>query len=171
MKSTFISIIVLFFSITSQAQFENCKYLEEGQKPAKAELAEMNWLEGYWVGEGFGGIIEEIWTNKMGGAMMGSFRMVVDGEVSFYELMTISQEDETLLLRIKHFDKNLKGWEEKDQSIEIKLVEIKPDIAYFEGLTFEKVSDNQLNIFVVFDESEDQKNEGKFSYKRKERNF
>lgn len=158
---------MLLISFSLQAQFKNCKYLEEGQNPEKAELSEISWLEGHWIGEGFGGTIEEIWTNEMGGAMMGSFRMVVDGDVSFYEIMTITQEEESLLLRIKHFDKKLKGWEEKDQSIETKLVEIKPDIACFEGLTMQKINENELMIYVVFDK-EDAHSETGFKYRRKE---
>lgn len=161
----FIISLSLMTSFSVQAQFDNCKYLEEGQSSPNAELSEISWLVGHWQGESFSGTIEEIWTQEMGGAMMGSFRMIMDEKVSFYELMTISEVEKSILLKIKHFDKDLKGWEEKEESIEFKLVEISPNAVFFEGLTMEKVSDDQINIFVVIDHDA-KKEETKFSYLR-----
>lgn len=166
MKNNLLIIfIVLFASLTSHAQFANCKYLEEGQQSPPAKLSEISWLAGHWQGEGFGGTIEEIWTKEMAGSMMGSFRMIMNGEVSFYELMTITEVNNSIMLKIKHFDKDLKGWEGKDESIEFKLVQITPTAAYFEGLTMEKVTDDQLNIYVVIDH-DGKKTESKFPYSR-----
>jgi hypothetical protein len=161
------NLIIIFIAVvaTFSLQAQNCKYLEEGQASPKAQLSELEWLGGHWQGEGFGGKIEEIWSHEMGGAMMGSFRMIMKEEVSFYELMTISKEGNSILLRIKHFDKNLKGWEEKDESVEFKLVEITSTAVYFEGLTMEKVSDDLLNIYVMIDH-DGKKEEAKFEYKR-----
>jgi hypothetical protein len=90
---------------------------------------------------------------------------VVEGSVSFYELMTISEVGSTLLLRIKHFDRELRGWEEKDKSVEFKLVRVTPGKVYFDGLTFEKISENEINVYVNLDDKE-KKSEQKFSYHR-----
>jgi len=165
MKTSFMSFIFLFICTGLFAQFPNCKYLEEGQKPAKASIEEVNWITGHYQGEAFGGFIEEKWTDARAGAMMGSFRMLKEDQVKFYELMTISEEDESLVLRIKHFDKDLKGWEEKEESMETKLVEIKHQKAFFEGITFERTPNDQLYIYVIMDH-EGKKQESIFTYHR-----
>lgn len=74
------------------------------------------WLAGRWVGEGFGGDVEESWLPSAGGAMLGTFRLVVDGAPAFYELMTIENRDEGPVMLLKHFDPDLSSWEERDES-------------------------------------------------------
>ena len=96
---------------------------------------------------------------------MGSFKLVVNDKVNFYELETISEENESLLLKIKHFDAALTGWEEKDESVDFPLVKITENAVYFDELTFELVSKDELNIYVVFKEG-DENIEAKFNYKR-----
>ncbi|MGS2761688.1 DUF6265 family protein [Sinomicrobium sp. M5D2P9] len=140
------------------------QWRENSTSPA-AQLSEIAWISGYWQGTALGGTTEEIWGSPLGGSMMGSFKLVVNDEVKFYELCTISQQDETLLLRIKHFDKDLKGWEEKDESEEFRLVRMEKDKVYFDGLTFEKIGTDEINIHVFFEESGE---EMTFHYKRGE---
>ena len=82
--------------------------------------------------------------------MMGSFKLVTNENVQFYELCTISEENETLVFRLKHFHNDLKGWEEKDERLEAKLVKIENNKAYFNDFTFEKINKNELVIYAVF---------------------
>lgn len=43
-----------------------------GDKPSPpATLAAVGWLEGHWLGDGLGGVSEEIWSPPRGGVMMG----------------------------------------------------------------------------------------------------
>lgn len=70
-------------------------------------------MEGHWKGEAFEGITEEIWTPPLGGSMLFSFKLVVEDKVVFYELGHIRQLGETLVFELKHFNDDLKGWEEK----------------------------------------------------------
>jgi hypothetical protein len=97
--------------------------------------------------------------------MMCVFKLTVDGRVKFYEIVTISEENNTLILRLKHFDKSLKGWEDKDKAIEFKLVKITGNKVFFDEFTFERVDENEMNIYVVI-ENKGKKTETKFSYKR-----
>lgn len=46
------------------------------------------------------------------------FKLVWEGKVALYELLTIVAKDDSLVLRLKHLDGSLKGWEEKDESQE-----------------------------------------------------
>src|SRR5690606_25194714 len=116
-----------------------------------AELADIAWIAGHWKGKAMGGEIEEVWTPPMGGSMMGSFKFVADGKVIFYELETISAVDSTLIMRIKHFNEDLTGWEEKNETEDFKLVKITHDAVYFDQLTFKKYSDDEIGIYVVID--------------------
>lgn len=164
-KITLLSIAFLMITSLSWAQTENCKILKQGQSSPEAKIDQLSWLVGHWKGEALGGVTEEIWSPAMEGAMMGSFRLVSKGVIKFYELMTITEEDNSLILRIKHFDSQLKGWEEKDESEEFKLVEAQANKLYFNGLTFEKVNADEINIYVIFDNKEGQE-EMKFNYKK-----
>lgn len=128
------------------------------------KVADMAWVEGKWQGEAFGGEIEEIWSAPDGGSMMGMFRLVDDGKVAFYELMIISEVDKTLVLRLKHFNEDLIGWEEKDDSVEFPLVKMTKDKVWFDGYTFERTSDDIMTLWVVIEE--DQPEGMKFVYHR-----
>lgn len=166
-KITLVSALLVVFSFVSfgQTNFKNTLHWNENFGSPKATLENVGWVSGHWTGEAFGGIVEEVWTPPMGNSMMCVFKLVVKGEVQFYEICTISEENETLILRLKHFYADLKGWEEKDETHDFKLVKITEDKAYFDGFTFEKVSDNEITLYVRI--SEDGKTEEMaFRYKR-----
>ncbi|MCK0160938.1 DUF6265 family protein [Allomuricauda sp. F6463D] len=148
MKS--ITLFFLFSAgiITAQHTLQ----LPKGEASPKAELQDVAWIEGHWAGEAFGGIAEEIWSAPMGNSMMFVFRLVNDGKVSFYESGHIQQLDDSIILQLKHFDGDMKGWEEKDKTINFKLVQLEMDKVYFEGLTMEKVDDDQMNVHVLIEE-------------------
>lgn len=86
-------------------------------------ISVFSWLEGIWLGERGKNAFEEHWSGSLAGSMMGMFRWVEDGKANFYEIQTLSEEDSNLVLRIKHFNEDLTGWEEKDQSLTFDLVE------------------------------------------------
>ncbi len=101
----------------------------------------------------------------MGNSMMFVFRMVNDDKVPFYESGHIQQLDNSIILQLKHFDGNMRGWEEKNQTIDFKLVKLEPNKVYFEGLTMEKISDDQMNVWVLIEEGGNQE-EVLFAYRR-----
>nr|WP_297786864.1 DUF6265 family protein [uncultured Allomuricauda sp.] len=156
--------LILMFS-TGLVSAQETLQLTDGQSSPKANLEEVSWIEGHWTGEAFGGIAEEIWSAPLGNSMMFVFRLVNDGKVSFYESGHIQQLDDSLILQLKHFDGNMKGWEEKNQTINFKLVKLEPNKVYFEGLTMEKISEDQMNVWVLIEE-EGHTEEILFAYKR-----
>lgn len=169
MKNTILILSFLFIgfsgTLIAQSQFPNTMFLEEGETSPKSNLSAVEWLAGHWQGEAFGGITEELWTPPLGNSMMGSFKLLVDEEVSFYEIMVISEVDESLIFRLKHFHDNLKGWEEKDETHDFKLVKVTSNKVYFEGFTLEKISKDEINIYVVIEDAGKQQ-EMKFPYQR-----
>ncbi len=166
MKTILTAFIILFFTINTigQSQFQNTIFLKENQKSPKATLEDIKWIAGHWRGEAFGGITEGVWTPPLGGSMMSAFKVVQKNKVSFYEILTIVEENGSLILRLKHFHPDLKGWEEKTETIDFKLVKITPNKVFFNGYTFEKVSDNEINEYVVIDMGGEKK-EMKFNFK------
>ena len=81
--------------------------------------------------------------------MMFSFQLVVEGEVVFYELGRIRELDETLIFELNHFGKDLKGWEEKEELQSFQFIKTDGNRVCFEGQTFEKVSEDQINIYGI----------------------
>lgn len=161
----YIYIVFLLFFVNNYSQ--NTLKFDSIKKSPNATIHDVSWISGYWSGEAFGGLIEEIWSAPLGGSMMGSFKLVVDGKVEFYELCTISEENKTLVFRLKHFSKDLKGWEEKDECINSPLVKIEKNKVFFNNFTFEKILDNELNIYVMLKNDHGTEEEMKFNYKLK----
>ena len=92
------------------------------------------WLAGSWRGESGETVIEETWSELEGDNRMGMFRMVAGGTVLFYEFMTIERRDDGgWALRIKHFDRGLVGWEERQDSEVFDLTVAEPRRAVFVG--------------------------------------
>ncbi|MDO7083674.1 DUF6265 family protein [Pseudocolwellia sp. AS88] len=158
-------LLLLCFNTSANDKFDNLLFLENNQQSPKADLSVVSWLEGHWRGEAFGGIIEEVWAPALGKSMMGAFKLVVNNEVQFYEIETISEEEDTLVFRLKHFHKNLKGWEEKDITVDFVLVKVTKNKVYFNGLTLEKISNNEINLYVAIEDNGNTTEE-KFTYKR-----
>ena len=50
------------------------------------------------------------------------YRMIKDGKPIFYELLTLSEIDGTLLIRLKHFHANFVGWEDKDKTVDFRFI-------------------------------------------------
>ncbi|WP_299884024.1 DUF6265 family protein [uncultured Lacinutrix sp.] len=163
MKNAFIfTFIILFFSC--KAQTNTLKFSKNTISP-KANLSQVSWIAGHWKGEAFGGITEEIWSPPLGESMMFSFKLVTKGKVVFYELGGIREVNDTLLFQLKHFGNDFKGWEEKDETVDAKLIKIEDNRVYFDQFTFENVSDNEMNIYVVIEDN-GKTEEIKFNYKK-----
>jgi hypothetical protein len=131
-----------------------------------ATIHDVAWIAGHWIGEAFGGMGEEIWSKPDGGAMMGMYRIVKDVEVGFYEFLTISEVDSSLVLRLKHFHADLKGWEEKDDMVTFPLVKIDDRHAFFDGITFKRVDGDRLQIFLAQRKKDGTIHELEFMYDR-----
>jgi hypothetical protein len=161
----YLALVFLFAIIQSYSQ--NTLKFDASKKIPQAKISDVSWIAGHWLGEAFGGVTEEVWTAPLGESMMGSFKLVVNDQVQFYEICTISEENETLVFRLKHFHNDLKGWEEKDERLEAQLVKIENNKVYFNDFTFERINEKELAIYVVFKDSNGNEEEMKFNYKLK----
>ncbi|MEM9936227.1 MAG: DUF6265 family protein [Bacteroidota bacterium] len=132
---------------------------------AKADLSAISWMKGQWKGNAFGGEVEEVWSAPMGDAMMGSFRLLKEGEISFYEFMLFREVENTLIFQVKHFNKDLTGWEEKNETEDFSLVKVDGNRVYFNTITFEKKGENELAIYLAM-KTKDGHQEFSFVYER-----
>ena len=165
MNRTTLLLLLICWTTTTMAQ--RTISLPEGQESPKASLEDVSWIAGHWQGEAFGGITEEVWTPPLGDSMMGSFKMVDEEKVQFYELMVIREVDGTLLFQLKHFNGDMTGWEEKAETVDFALVKVESNKVYFDDFTFEKVDENTLRIDLVTDSNNGEQMEMTFHYARK----
>jgi hypothetical protein len=111
---------------------ENTLRLAKDEVRPSATIGAMAWLAGTWTGSGLGGDNEEIWSAPRDGVMMGVYRMTKAGRPVFYELLTLSEVNGSLELRLRHFDAGLRAWEEKDISRAFPYVMQRERRIYFE---------------------------------------
>lgn len=170
MKSLPFAIAVLFvLCIPAFAQTkstENTLKLSGSEPAGKATIADMAWLAGSWTGEGLGGISEEMWSKPAGGAMVGTYRLIKDGKPVFYEICWIVEQEGTIALRLKHFNADLTGWEEKDKTVDFRFIKKDGNRIYFSGLTFERLGNSELNIYLALKHKDGSVKESVFKMKR-----
>jgi hypothetical protein len=120
-------------------------------------LTDLSFISGSWQAAWGGGLGEEHWSNPSGDGMIGTFRFVKDGKARFYELMLLEQTSAGPVLKLKHFNPGLIGWEEKAQVHTFHLIEYKEMIAVFElddkksRLTFNRTSKDLLTVLLEQD--------------------
>lgn len=152
-----ICLCYLFVFTTTLAQTE---------KKLEPKLDNISWISGHWKGEAFGGITEENWSKPSAGSMMATFKLIDKGHVVFYEIEIIREIENTLILQLKHFNNDLKGWETKDETVDFPLKEITETKVVFKGMTFEKISNNEMNVYVDMHQKDGTIDVVKFNYKK-----
>jgi len=163
-KSCFLSLVVFLISIRVNAQ--EVLYLDKDQSAGNGLIKDLEWISGYWTGSGLGGDCEELWLPPMDNSMIGTFRFIMEGELIFSEYMHMIEEDSKLSLKIKHFNRDLTAWEEKEDWTIFKFIKSEGQTAYFSGITFHREGD-ELKIRLAMTE-EGVKSIEEFRLKRKD---
>ncbi|NNE97540.1 MAG: hypothetical protein HKN25_00830 [Pyrinomonadaceae bacterium] len=163
-----IAIFTIPLSLSAQTKLtENTIRIDKNVTSSKASAEDMNWMAGAWSGEAFGGSVKEVWAKAEGGSMMGLFSLVSkENKPVFYEFMLFSVENENLVLRLKHFNPDMTGWEEKDKFVSFRFIKRDGDRFYFQGLTYEKAGDTGLNIYLALRQKDKSYKEEIFRFKR-----
>ncbi len=149
----FLTLIAAALMIAAPVQAADTtveiKTLNEGETSPPAKIEDLSWLAGHWKGSGLGGQSEELISAPHDGAMMGAFRQTKpDGSVFFYEFYLFAKQDETVVLKIKHFNPDLTGWEEKNDYLTFPLVAVEENAVYFDGLTFKMTGPDEMRAAV-----------------------
>jgi hypothetical protein len=164
-----VALLLACFAASMQGQekmTERTLKLGPGAKSPQATLADMAWLAGRWVGPALGGEAEEIWSPPKAGSMMGMYRLVRDGKPVFYEFQTLVEEGGSLILRLKHFNPDLTGWEEKQKTIDFPLAGLGEGIVQFEGMSFHREGDAKLTVYLAIERKDEAVHEEAFHYTR-----
>lgn len=139
---------------------------DSAQIRPKATLSEVAWLTGHWRGPALGGTSEEVWSAPEANSMMGMYRLMKDGQVVFYEIMSMQPDGGSLVLALKHFNADLTGWEEKNEVRRFRLLKLTPTEAYFEGMTFRRLGPDSVHVQVAIEQRDGTAREEDFRYTR-----
>lgn len=133
-----------------------------------ASIDELGWLIGQWEGNGIEGApAMESWLPPSGGTMVGTFvQETTDGAIMFSEHMYLAQQDGSLVLKLKHFNADLTGWEEKDGMVSFRLLALEPCAAYFNALTLRCEGDDGLVVAVRMKSDKPEPQELVFRFQR-----
>lgn len=133
-----------------------------------ASMDDMDWLVGQWEGTGIGGNrATESWLPPTGDTMVGTFIQTGgNGGIQFTEHLYLVEHVGSLVLRLKHFNPDLTGWEERDDMLTFRLVDIEPCAAYFASLTLRCDGDDGLVAAVQIRSKDGAANELIFRFRR-----
>lgn len=130
-------------------------------------LEDFAFLTGYWSGNGFGGVSEEMWMPGANGSMFGIFKQSGDGGLEFTEYMEITRVAGEFVLRLKHFNPDFSGWEEKNDYVTFPLRSLQKNQAVFGGLTYTLTGNDRLRIELRLPQSGDQESTEVFELLRR----
>lgn len=147
-----------------QPQFHARRLGDRPSPPAKIEV--MAWLSGRWEGDGLGGFNEEIWSTPRDGVMIGMFRHLKQDRTLFYEFLMFVEERGSVVLKLKHFNPDFSGWEEKEKFVDFPLVTVEEGAVHFDGLSFVRESADALRIYLLLRDKAGQVREEVFRMRR-----
>ena len=150
------------------AQIEHTRTAIPGTERPRASVNELAWMAGEWRGPGIEGApAVEAWSAPVGGSMTGHFVQTdAKGAVWFHELIQIAPDGESLRVRLKHFNADLTGWEEKDKTVDFPLIAREGDSWYFNGLTYRREGPDRLFFAVRMKHSDGKVDELMFRFER-----
>ncbi len=118
----------------------------QAQTTRATTIDDAAWLAGRWIGEGLGGQLEETWSPPSGGQMVGHFAMSENGAPRFYEFMMLDIVDGGVRMRVKHFNPDMTGWEEKDAWHTFEPVSASAEALAFDGLVIRRIDANAIEM-------------------------
>lgn len=113
-----------FFQIGNKMTYSNT--------PLKGKsVRNLNFLNGLWSGEDGDDFFEEYWSSEMHSTMACVFRWIKKGELYIYELVILAERDGEIHMLLRHFDKELTAWEEKESPRDFVVTEISENQVVF----------------------------------------
>jgi len=130
-----------------------------GRDAAGTAIEQLGFLRGAWRGEVNGAVVEEVWSPGHSSGYMGCFRWLKkDGTPSMFEMLTITSEQGTVRLRLRHFSATLAAREAADKPPTLSLGEhtatkavfgAEKDAGDLRAVAYELI-DSKLHITVEF---------------------
>ena len=130
------------------------------------DLSRLHWLVGSWVGEAFGQRFEEVWNPPSAGSMVGLFKLYGEEGLSFYELLDITRDASSVLMRVKHFNPDFSAWEAREDFIRFRLLHADDEEIHFSGLSFYRDGEQAMTGYIVMRDSNGTLSEQVLHYRR-----
>lgn len=145
-----------------------------GNQKLDNKLSKLSWITGTWVANVDSDHLEEIWSEPVGDTLMGVFRRVKGGKVWINEIVTITADSQGLVFRLRHFDRKMTAWEDKEKPFYYPVKEVGRNEIMFENpqlddprsITYRRVDDT---LYVILDGYKDGQKSGltEFVFQRK----
>lgn len=152
MKRIYRPVITLLTGLVlaSPLAAQETRVGEPGFVSPSASIAAAAWLVGQWSGTGIAGAeAHEDWLPPSGDTMVGSFvQETAEGGIMFTEHMYLMEQDGSLVVKLKHFNPDLTGWEEKDGMVTFRLLSAEPCALHFNALTYRCDGDGGMVVAV-----------------------
>lgn len=146
---------------------EHTLRLAKGQSSPPATITEVAFLAGHWTGTGLGGTFEEMWTAPRKGVMVGMYRGLKDDAPTFNELLVLREEAGSLIIRLKHFNPDMTGWEEKAEVVTMPYVGTRDGVVHFDGMAFKATGPDSVTCYLAIENKKDGTvREATFNYTR-----
>lgn len=101
--------------------------------PAQAaSLADIAFLQGSWVSDRSGFVIEENWSDAQAGLIVGMSRGVQKNTVRFLRFAVLEQKGDTVTMRFKRFNPDYSSWETDGPSV-MRLTSATPETVVFDA--------------------------------------
>jgi len=169
MNRLILALLLAAFALpvsAAEPKTEHTFQLADGEQRPVATIEDAAWLVGSWTGTAFGSTFEEVWNPPSAGTMVGFFKLIGDEGVAFYELLLLTVEEDSLSLKVKHFNADFTAWEEKSDFINFQLVKKDKDALHFGGLSFYRRGDDSMDGYIVM-KSGDEVREHHLKYERR----
>ncbi len=153
-------------SWSAEPRTEHTFQLAEGEQRPQATIEDAAWLAGSWTGTAFGQRFEATWNPPSVGTMVGFFKLFGDDGVTFYEILLLSVDDDTLSLKVKHFNPDFTAWEDKADFVNFRLVKKEADALHFGGISFYRRDADTFDGYIVM-KNGDEVTEHHLAYKRR----
>ncbi len=152
---------------TAEKNTKHTYKLSESESQPKATLKDVSWLVGSWKGTAFGSKFEEVWNPESANTMVGMFKLYDEEKgVSFYEILLLIEENDSLALLVKHFSADFTAWEAKKDFVKFKLVKLEENAVHFSGLSFYKKGANAIDGYIVMKYKDGSIQEQPINYQR-----
>lgn len=152
-------------TLAQSQRTEHTFKLDDPESRPAATLDDVSLLVGNWSGEAFGNTFEAGWNPPSAGSMIGFFKLMDGDEVVFYELLLLVEEEDSLSMKVKHFDADFTAWEEKADYVTFRYIESDDDAIHFSGISFYHIDEDTMDGYIVFRSGEDIREE-KLAYRR-----
>ena len=173
LRRFFLGLVLTLLALPASAQqpvalTQHTLRLAPGQASPPATIADVAFLVGHWTGDGLGGTFEEVWTAPKQGVMVGMYRgLKSDGAADFNELLVLREEKGSLIVRLKHFNPDMTGWEEKAQVVTMLFVGKRDGLVHFDGMAFQVTGPDTLACYLAIENKKDGTvREVTFTYRR-----